>query len=565
MPSKEKKNTTTSLIEIPRENFHIFKFFFEEEGKTVGRIDMPGPSHSDGVLAELDVVAALEMTTGDAIVDAKIRALVRLLLLDGLGSITVFLFFEILLAHASVPFVLPLPPLNLSPIAIRNRSSNPACPFQNNLHSQKVRALMKSVNSLKDQLSLQKAQAKEHRRSSLIGGLRDKVREQELVADVLKTELQVRGSMSADEVNQFVIKRTLGGPKRFRPKSREELQNEQIALEKKMRKVMEKNRSLQSMLARGGGKVGKGPGYSQGSNSAQNQNKSNNSFGAGAGAFPVPPSPTPSTPPYSNVNTDALQAQISEQLDEVETLKVAVRSRDTNLAAQMQEMDRLRSENRELRRVEERLIHKERKHRDLKERNARLIEENEKLQEESEVVRADLVQVKAGLETTKEEAKIEADALRSQYGKQMDELATSLAREAELGEQLDKFKGEATASRQNNYELARTKEITLNETQKQNSELKMKIQAMELKNDKLEREIASLQSGSKESAVTKEKLRSEAQRSRELTRRLKEVEARLEDSTSRREKAESAVNTLKERTKSAESQNSKLHRDLEVS
>ena len=526
---------------------------------------MPGPSHSDGVLAELDVVAALEMTTGDAIVDAKIRALVRLLLLDGLGSITVFLFFEILLAHASVPFVLPLPPLNLSPIAIRNRSSNPACPFQNNLHSQKVRALMKSVNSLKDQLSLQKAQAKEHRRSSLIGGLRDKVREQELVADVLKTELQVRGSMSADEVNQFVIKRTLGGPKRFRPKSREELQNEQIALEKKMRKVMEKNRSLQSMLARGGGKVGKGPGYSQGSNSAQNQNKSNNSFGAGAGAFPVPPSPTPSTPPYSNVNTDALQAQISEQLDEVETLKVAVRSRDTNLAAQMQEMDRLRSENRELRRVEERLIHKERKHRDLKERNARLIEENEKLQEESEVVRADLVQVKAGLETTKEEAKIEADALRSQYGKQMDELATSLAREAELGEQLDKFKGEATASRQNNYELARTKEITLNETQKQNSELKMKIQAMELKNDKLEREIASLQSGSKESAVTKEKLRSEAQRSRELTRRLKEVEARLEDSTSRREKAESAVNTLKERTKSAESQNSKLHRDLEVS
>ena len=52
---------------------------------------MPGPSHSDTVLASLDVVAALEMTTGDAIMDAKIRAL-------------------------------------------------------SNLHSQKVRALMKSVN-----------------------------------------------------------------------------------------------------------------------------------------------------------------------------------------------------------------------------------------------------------------------------------------------------------------------------------------------------------------------------------------------------------------------------------
>ena len=90
-----------------------------------------GPAHSDTVLAELDVVAALEMTTGDAIMDAKIRAL-------------------------------------------------------NNLHAQKVRALMKSVNTLKDQLSLMKAQNKEHRRSSLIGGLRDKVREQEVRKETQK-------------------------------------------------------------------------------------------------------------------------------------------------------------------------------------------------------------------------------------------------------------------------------------------------------------------------------------------------------------------------------------------
>ena len=34
------------------------------------------PTMADGILSEIDVVAALEMTTGDAIVDAKIRALV---------------------------------------------------------------------------------------------------------------------------------------------------------------------------------------------------------------------------------------------------------------------------------------------------------------------------------------------------------------------------------------------------------------------------------------------------------------------------------------------------------
>ena len=62
----------------------------------------------DAILASMDVLSALEMTSGDVIVDAKINAL-------------------------------------------------------NNLHSQKVRALMKSINTLKDQVALMKAQSKDHR------------------------------------------------------------------------------------------------------------------------------------------------------------------------------------------------------------------------------------------------------------------------------------------------------------------------------------------------------------------------------------------------------------------
>ena len=118
------------------------------------------------------------------------------------------------------------------------------------------------------------------------------------------------------------------------------------------------------------------------------------------------------------------------------------------------------------------------------------------------------------LETAKEEAKIEADALRSQYGKQMDELASAMAREAELVEQLDRYKGEATANRQTHHELVRTKDISLTETQKSNSDLKMKVQTLELKNEKLERENSQLQQVAKENAVLKEKMRGESQRSR---------------------------------------------------
>ncbi|GMH80972.1 hypothetical protein TL16_g08777 [Triparma laevis f. inornata] len=446
---------------------------------------MPVPSHSDTVLASLDVVAALEMTTGDAIMDAKIRAL-------------------------------------------------------SNLHSQKVRALMKSVNSLKSQISIMKAQSKEHRRSSLITGLRDKFRESELVVDILKTELTIKTGMGVSEVNEFIVKRSLGGPKRFRPKSREELQNELIEVEKKYRRVCEKNK----LISAGGENLGRG----------------NVKFKS---EIP-PPSPAESSPVYGREGGgEVLQGQVSELLDEIESLKVSLNSRDTNLTAQMQEMDRLRSENRELRRIEERLAHKERKHRDLKERNKEMERENSRMVEESEVARADFVQVKAMLETAKEESKIEADALRSQYGKQMDELAGSMAREAELAEQLDRYKGEATANRQTNYELVRTKEITLSETQKLNNDLKMKLQTVELKNEKLEREMSSLQQGAKETAVLKEKLRGESQRSRELARRLKDYETRLEDNIARREKAEAQVTTLKERAKLAESQNSKLHKEIQ--
>lgn len=96
------------------------------------------------------------------------------------------------------------------------------------LHERKVAALMRSIDTLRDELARLKAQSKEHRRSQLIQSLREKLREQELTVDVLKEALLEgqRGKLTEEQVNELVILRTLGGPKRFRPKSREELQNE---------------------------------------------------------------------------------------------------------------------------------------------------------------------------------------------------------------------------------------------------------------------------------------------------------------------------------------------------
>ena len=96
------------------------------------------------------------------------------------------------------------------------------------LHERKVGALMKSISAQKEELAKLKAASREHRRSQLIQDLRNQVREQELAVDVLKEALVEgpRGQLTQEAVNELVILRTLGGPKRFRPKTREELQNE---------------------------------------------------------------------------------------------------------------------------------------------------------------------------------------------------------------------------------------------------------------------------------------------------------------------------------------------------
>ena len=91
----------------------------------------------------------------------------------------------------------------------------------NKLHSQKVRTLMKSINDLKDKVAEVERAGASSRQSKMVQSLRSKLREQELVADVLKSEVINLKQCSKEEVNALVIAKTCGGPKRFRPKTRE--------------------------------------------------------------------------------------------------------------------------------------------------------------------------------------------------------------------------------------------------------------------------------------------------------------------------------------------------------
>jgi chromosome segregation ATPase len=103
-----------------------------------------------------------------------------------------------------------------------------------NLHAKKIKLLMASVDSSQKEITKLKALSKDNMRTQMIQALRKKIRDIELVVDVLKQEFQSRADMSAVEVNEFVMRKTLGGPKRFRPLTREELEARITELEKKV-------------------------------------------------------------------------------------------------------------------------------------------------------------------------------------------------------------------------------------------------------------------------------------------------------------------------------------------
>lgn len=54
---------------------------------------------------------------------------------------------------------------------------------------------------------------------------------------MLKEQLSVKAEMSIEDVNELIIRKTIGGPKRFRPLTREELENKVIDLERKVKKL----------------------------------------------------------------------------------------------------------------------------------------------------------------------------------------------------------------------------------------------------------------------------------------------------------------------------------------
>lgn len=104
------------------------------------------------------------------------------------------------------------------------------------MYAMKCRSLMSSIDAKDKEIVKLKVLGKDNRRTQMIEALKTKIRECELVLDVVKTELSSRAEMSPEQVSELIIRKTLGGPKRFRPLTREEMELKISDLEKKIKR-----------------------------------------------------------------------------------------------------------------------------------------------------------------------------------------------------------------------------------------------------------------------------------------------------------------------------------------
>ena len=247
-----------------------------------------------------------------------------------------------------------------------------------------------------------KVLGKDSRRTQMIQALRDKIRSMELVMDVIKVELgksehPARGKMSAEEVNEFVVEKTVGGPKRFRPLTREEMENKIAALEKSL---LIKEKSLSKSAGGGGGggdhrsvagsvagsransiagsRAGSRPGTARSratDHNGRDRGKENETDDEGKGnEVDNSPSAVRSSARAGAAAAEAAVSAANERdtariislMEEVEALRMALDVAEGSVELQKEEVSRLRQRNSELVAGEEEADFNSRQYREMK-------------------------------------------------------------------------------------------------------------------------------------------------------------------------------------------------------
>uniref|UniRef100_K3WZD3 Uncharacterized protein n=1 Tax=Globisporangium ultimum (strain ATCC 200006 / CBS 805.95 / DAOM BR144) TaxID=431595 RepID=K3WZD3_GLOUD len=342
------------------------------------------------------------------------------------------------------------------------------------IHEQKVRALMKSINQLQEQVQSLKSQDKEHRRSALIQNLRKSMREHELVADVLKQTLLEKMPEFQDSkalVNEFVIKKTIGGPLRFRPKTREELENDMEQLNEKYKKVLGNLRQVHQE-AQNNAERGR-------SSKSESDDEEDDDGGFGNGEADAGDCSAPPPDPAPQEEVDRLQVELTSKT-------ITVHSQADEINALYAELDKLRV-------VQDQLERKKHKIALLEDKMSQQHLEVVRLVHEKEVQAEKCVQLQEELQFLRDNH-VDDVSSRDQERLEQFELiqrlrTQELELQREIEEQQRKWSSDRTAIHQQIRLLE--KEAQLAEDGKKHAETERV--ALQKKHDALERQKTNLQ------------------------------------------------------------------------
>jgi hypothetical protein len=110
------------------------------------------------------------------------------------------------------------------------------------LNTKKVAKLMAQIDLNQSELTDMKVEGKDNVRTRIIQGLKKKIGYHETVMDYLKHQLitsaaETENPINPVDIDEVVMRKTIGGPKRFRPVGRVQIEKKITELEKKIKGV----------------------------------------------------------------------------------------------------------------------------------------------------------------------------------------------------------------------------------------------------------------------------------------------------------------------------------------
>eukprot|EP01031_Cornospumella_fuschlensis_P030624 gene30624-37000_t len=367
------------------------------------------------------------------------------------------------------------------------------------LQLKKVKQLMASLDLKDKEIAKLKITTKDNRRTQMIQALRNKIKDLELINDVTKEELSRKGEMSLEQVNEYIMKKTLGGPKRFRPLTREELENKIFELEKKLNR-----------------KTTTAPSLDNSNNIAESKRADEDNTAQAKG----------SSRTVANRYDAEKQSEMSSLVDaaalleELQRLRTEVRARDAVADKQREEIARLRSRNAELVAAQEEVSYLEQEVEGLTDKNALLTKSmqdiNRQLAEALEIA----ARYKSEASMISEHDRMAAEGLQAECDKLLKHNATLLQNLAEAEATLQKYVEERGKSK----EISDLAESSSASKENKIKGLEIKLQKTEEKAKLLEAKCAALETEVAQIPSLKNQLRDKNIQIKEMQRNQQERE-----------------------------------------